>query len=189
MPAVEDKNPEKTVENRSRPFLSGRTLGRARRRRVTLAWSVWIIAVIFVSFQFLLQLSSGEMISGLMRSFMLTAFGGAILTSSYYYIYTLLQVPAGMLIDRFGPRSVLSVGAAIVCIGSLLFAWSKVLWIALIARILMGTGASFAFVGCISLIAIWFPVKRFAMMTGIVETVGMLGTIFGTMWLANYMHA
>lgn len=172
----------------SRKFISGAALRRARRIRVTLAWSVWFVAVVFVLFQFFLQLSSGQIIAGVMDTFALTAFGGAVVTSSYYYIYTALQVPAGILMDRFGPRVVLSVGAFVVCVGSFLFALSKSIALALLGRILMGGGAAFAFVGCLSLVAIWFPVRRFAVMAAIVETVGMLGVIFGTLWLANFIR-
>ncbi|OGT25248.1 MAG: hypothetical protein A3I77_05370 [Gammaproteobacteria bacterium RIFCSPLOWO2_02_FULL_42_14] len=177
-----------TSEEPSPRFVSVQALRRARRLRVTLAWSVWGVAVIFVLFQFFLQLSSGQIITGIMRTFALTALGGAVITSSYYYIYTILQVPAGLLMDRFGPRGVLSVGALVVCIGSFIFALAKTVGLALIGRILMGGGAAFAFVGCLSLISIWFPVRRFAVMAAIVETVGMLGAVFGSLWLAHFIR-
>jgi fucose permease len=79
-----------------------------------MAWSVWMVSAVFVLFQFFLQLSSGEIIGGLMKTFALTAFGAGVLVSSYYYIYVLLQVPAGMLMDRYGSRGILSAGALIV---------------------------------------------------------------------------
>jgi MFS family permease len=160
----------------------------ARKRRMRLAWSVWFVAALFVLFQFFLQLSSGEFINGLMKSFALTAFGGGVLASSYYYIYVLLQTPAGMLLDRYGPRGILSAGALIVCIGCLLFSAAKTLFFALLGRVLMGGGAAFAFVGCLNIISIWFPVRRFAFMAAIVETAGMFGAIIGNFWLANYIE-
>lgn len=160
----------------------------ARRRRMRLAWSVWFVAAVFVLFQFFLQLSSGEVIGGLMQSFALTAFGGGVLASSYYYIYVLLQTPAGMLLDRYGPRGILSVGALIVCMGCLIFSFANNVMIALIGRVLMGGGAAFAFVGCLNIISIWFPTRRFALMAAIVETAGMFGAIIGNFWLANYIE-
>lgn len=160
----------------------------ARRRRMTLAWSVWFVAAIFVFFQFYLQLSSGEIVSGLMHSFSLTAFGGGLLASTYYYVYVLLQVPAGMLMDRFGPRLLLSVGALVVAVGCTGFAYSKVVFLAVFARMLMGAGAAFAFVGCLNLIAKWFPQRRFGVMVAIVEAVGMCGAIVGEIFLASLVH-
>src|SRR5689334_19956382 len=116
----------------------------ARAYRSQLAWSVWVVTTAFVLLQFFLQLSSGEIIEGLMKSFSLTAFGGGVLASSYYYIYVLLQTPAGMLIDRYGARGILSISALNVCIGSLLFASAKTVLVALLGRVLMGIGAAFA---------------------------------------------
>lgn len=160
----------------------------ARRYRTRMAWTIWTVTTAFVLLQFFLQLSSGELIDGLMKSFALTAFGGGILASSYYYIYVFLQTPAGMLIDRYGPRGILSAGALTVCIGSMLFAIAKTVIIALLGRVLMGIGAAFAFVGCLNLIAIWFPARRFAFMTAIVETAGMFGAIAGNLWIAHFIQ-
>lgn len=142
----------------------------------------------FVLFQFFLQLSSGEVIDGLMKSFRLTAFGGGVLASSYYYIYVLLQIPAGMLLDRYGPRSILSVGAMIMGIGCLTFFSAKTILIALIGRILMGGGSAFAFVGCLNIISIWFPKRKFALMAAMVETGGMIAAIAGNFWLAQFIQ-
>lgn len=160
----------------------------ARRRRMTLAWSVWLVAAVFVFFQFYLQLSSGEMVDGLMKTFSLTAVGGGLLASTYYYVYVLLQVPAGMLMDRYGPRLLLSVGALVVAASLALFAKAPVVWVAMIARVFVGAGAAFAFVGCLNLIAKWFPQRRFAVMVAIVEGVGMLGAILGELFLASLVH-
>ena len=79
------------------------------------AWMVWFVSLCFVLFQFFLQLSSAEMIGGLMKSFSLNASGGSLLAGSYYYVYVLLQSPAGMMIDRYGPRRVLSVVLCWLC--------------------------------------------------------------------------
>lgn len=160
----------------------------ARRHRMTIAWSVWLMSVAFVFFQFYLQLSSGQIVDALMKSFSLTTLGGGLLASTYYYIYVLLQTPAGMLMDRYGPRLILSIGAVVVCAGSLLFAQASVVSLAALGRILMGTGAAFAFVGCLNLIAKWFPMRRFAMMAAIVEAAGMLGAIIGSLWLADFIE-
>ena len=160
----------------------------ARRKRMTLAWVVWFVAALFVFFQFYLQLSAGEMVSALMKSFSLTAFGGGLLASAYYYMYIIIQTPAGILMDRYGPRLILTVAAGVVCLGCLLFASAHSLGVAIFARVMMGAGAAFAFVGCLNLVAKWFPMRRFALMASIVEATGMVGTILGSLWLANFLH-
>lgn len=156
----------------------------ARKKRMRMAWSVWLVSALFVLFQFFLQLSSGEIIGGLMKTFALNAFGAGLVVSSYYYVYVVLQVPAGMLMDRYGSRGILSVGALFVSVGSWLFAIAKSIPLALIGRIMMGGGSAFAFVGCLNIISVWFPARRFAFMAAIVETAGMAGAIIGNFWLA-----
>lgn len=147
-------------------------------------WLMWIISVSFLLFQFLLQLSSGVLIKQLMHDFSLTAFSAGLLTSSYYYIYIALQAPAGLLTDKYGPRLLLSCGALLCGLACLGFAAThSVLW-AQSYRLMMGLGASFAFVGLLYVIRVWFPVNRYAFMVGWSETLGMLGTIVGTIGFA-----
>lgn len=153
------------------------------------AYSVWIVSLCFVLFQFFIQLSSGEIVNGLMQSFGLTAFGGGVLASAYYYIYVSLQIPAGVLMGQYGPRKLLSAGAMVLAIGSFLFAGTHHVVVAFLGRLVMGLGAAFAFVGTMFLTDKWFPRERFAVMAGLVEMVGMIGTLIGIFWLAHYVEA
>lgn len=120
-----------------------------------------------------------------MESFTLTAWGASVLASTYYYIYVTLQAPAGILIDRFGPRLLLTVGALICAAGCWIFSSSQALAWAVLGRLCMGGGAAFAFVGSLSIIARWFPVSRFAVMVAVAETMGMFGAMFGGTLLAH----
>jgi MFS family permease len=152
------------------------------------AYSVWCVALFFVLFQFFIQLSSGEIVNGLMKSFSLTALGGGFLASAYYYIYVALQTPAGILMGQYGPRKLLSCGALVLMIGSFIFASAHYVAIAFLGRLLMGMGAAFAFVGTMHLTDMWFPRERFALMAGLIEMTGMAGTLIGVFWLANYVE-
>ena len=145
----------------------------------------WIVSALFVEFQFAMQLSSGEIVGGLMRSFHLTTFGAGILASSYYYIYVLLQVPAGLMVDTFGPRKLLSAGALCCGAGAMLFGSSHLIAFASFGRILMGLGGAFAFVGSISLVGRWFPHKYFSILVGILESLGMIVSLFAVVGVAH----
>lgn len=147
-------------------------------------WVVWGTSAVFVFFQFFLQLSVGVMINSLMHSFAISALAASVLASCYYYVYAVLQTPAGMMIDRYGPRHLLTFGSLIVALGCLLFAITNHFYVAILGRILMGGGSAFAFVGSLYLIRNWFPVKRFSVMVGLAETLGMIGTVIGTLALA-----
>lgn len=156
-----------------------------KMRRYAFAWLIWGVSALFVLFQFFLQLSSGQIVDGLMKSFSLSAFGGGVLASTYYYIYVILQIPSGMLIDRYGSRRLLTIGAIVCACGCFLFGISHALLLAALGRLMMGAGAAFAFVGSLNLIGKWFPTRRFALMTGIAETIGMIGTVIGGFFLAE----
>ncbi|OGO95527.1 MAG: MFS transporter [Coxiella sp. RIFCSPHIGHO2_12_FULL_44_14] len=151
-------------------------------------WIVWAVSMLFVLFQFFLQISSGVIIDGLMKDFSLSALGGGVLVSTYYYIYVLLQMPAGLLVDYFGPRRVLTIGAAVCALGCLLFGFSRVLSVAIVGRLLMGGGAAFAFVGSLNVVARWFPLNRFILLTGLAESIGMIGGILGGLFLAKLVQ-
>lgn len=154
------------------------------RKSYFMGWLIWSIASSFVLFQFFLQLSSGAIVGSLMQSFHISAFGAGLLASTYYYVYVSLQAPSGLLIDRYGPRSLLAAGALVCAFGTFLFGYADSVWISALGRVLMGTGAACAFVGSLNLIARWFPPERFAFMAAVAEAVGMMGTIIGSTALA-----
>ena len=145
-------------------------------------------AVIFVLFQFFLQLSSGVLLTHFMADFHLNAFSAGILASAFYFVYVLLQTPAGLVMDKYGPRRLLSGGAVVCGFGCLLIAYSQTFLMAMLARILIGLGASFAFVGSIYIVGEWFPKSRFALMVGLAETFWMFGTILGNVYLSKLIE-
>lgn len=149
---------------------------------------VWGLAVVFVLFQFTVQLSSGVMLNGLQESFHLSALGAGFLVSSYYYIYVLMQTPAGILIDRYGARLLIAIGALICAVGCFLFANANDFPTAEIGRILTGAGTSCAFISTLYLARNWFPIERFAFMVGLSETIGMLGVILGNFYLLRLIE-
>lgn len=106
--------------------------------------------------------------------------GGAVLgtlAATYFYVYTLLQVPAGVLADTLGPRKILAAGSAIAAAGSLLFAWAPVWELAAVGRTLVGVGVSVAFIAILKVSAVWFPPQRFATLAGLTMFVGNLGAV------------
>lgn len=161
--------------------------GGALPRGKSSPWFMWGVAVGFVFFQFFMQLSSGVMLGKLIQSFHTTTFGAGMLIGSFYIVYTLLQVPAGVMVDRYGPRRLLTAGALVCALGTWIFAMSHTLVDAAAGRALMGMGASFAFVASIHISAKWFPLNRFGMMVGLAETIGMLSTLFGNVYIAHVL--
>jgi predicted MFS family arabinose efflux permease len=99
------------------------------------------------------------------------------LAATYFLVYTVLQVPVGVLADTLGPRRILTAGCAVAAAGSLLFALAPVWEVAALGRTLVGIGVSVAFISVLKLNAVWFPPQRFATLAGVTMFVGNLGAV------------
>lgn len=152
------------------------------------AWLVWTLACLFYFYEFLLQVSPSVMGSSLMRDFSVTADGLGILSGAYFLSYAGMQIPAGILLDKLGPHRLLTCASLICAISSLIFSVTDHLYTAVVARFFIGVGSAFAFVGALKLIANWFPARRFAFLTGLILTLGMLGAIGGEAPLAYVIN-
>lgn len=99
------------------------------------------------------------------------------LAATYFYVYTLLQVPVGVLADTLGPRKLLAAGSAIAAIGSLLFALAPIWEVAAAGRTLVGIGVAVAFISILKISAVWFTPDRFATLAGVTMFAGNLGAV------------
>jgi len=106
------------------------------------------------------------------------------LSAFYFYSYALMQIPVGLLMNRFGPRRLLTFGAAVCAFGTGAFALAETLPMAYGGRLLVGIGASFGFVSSLTLASRWLPVGRFALSSGLLMTAGMAGGMLGQAPLA-----
>jgi predicted MFS family arabinose efflux permease len=99
------------------------------------------------------------------------------LAATYFYVYTLLQIPVGVLADTLGPRRILTAGSSIAAAGSLLFALAPAWEVAAVGRTLVGVGVSVAFIAILKVSAVWFEPQRFATLAGVTMFVGNLGAV------------
>jgi MFS family permease len=144
----------------------------------------WALASLFFCYGFVQRVSPSVMVSELMRDFSASAAILGNLSAFYFYAYAALQVPVGLLMDRIGPRRLMTGAAAVAAAGSVLFAASEALAGAYLGRLLIGAGAAFSWVGVLTVLTQWFPARRFALFTGMAQAVGMAGAIFGQAPLA-----
>ena len=113
----------------------------------------------------------------LMGEFALGAAALGNLAEFYYYSYVAMQIPAGLLADRWGPRRVLTAGAAVAAAGTLLFALAPNYAAAGLGRLLIGGSVGVAFVSMLKLAGHWFAPTRFAMLSGLALACGVLGAV------------
>ena len=114
-----------------------------------------------------------------MRDF---AVGGAVLghlSAAYFYGYAGMQIPVGVLLDRFGPRRLMTLAALVCAGGCVLFALSSSLAAASAGRLLIGASAAFSLVGSMAVAGQWFHANRFALLSGLSMAMGMAGGVFG----------
>ncbi len=153
------------------------------------AWVIWLLSAIFMFYKYALEVSPSVMTSTLMTAFDISGAALGNLAACYFYAYLLFQIPAGLLLDRFGPRKTTTIAIIVCSLGSLIFAHSDTLLGAGIGRFMTGAGAAFAAVNCLKLIANWFPSRLFAFMTGLMMSVAMLGAVGGQAPLAAFIEA
>ena len=113
--------------------------------------------------------------------------GGALLGllgSAYFYPYALMQLPAGLLSDSWGPRRTICLFFTVAFVGSLLLGLAPSLLWAIVGRSLVGLGVSMLFVPTMKTLAEWFRIREFATMTGILMAMGGIGTLTATTPLA-----
>lgn len=148
------------------------------------AYAAWMLGSAFFCYAFILRVSPSVMVSELMRDF---AVGGAILghlSAFYFYAYASLQLPVGILLDRIGPRRLMTGAIATVALGSIVFGLAPTVEVAYAGRLMIGVGCAFSWVGALTLATQWLPPSRFAMLSGISQFAGTAGGILGQAPLA-----
>lgn len=143
------------------------------------AWLVCLLGALFYCYEYLLRTMPGIMEPELRQAFQLDSSAFGNLMGFYYYAYTPMQFPVGILIDRYGPRRLLIMASLVCAVGSYLFAIEYSLAISQLGRFMVGFGSAFAFVGFLKLATIWLHPKRFALISGLIMTLCMIGVIQG----------
>jgi MFS family permease len=160
----------------------------ALRNPYLLGSIICAIGALFYCYEFILRIIPGILEEELRVAFgnlSATAFGQ--IAALYYFAYSPMQLPVGILMDRFGPRYLLSLACLCCTLGSLLFSSSH-LFLAGTGRLLVGFGSSFAFVGVLSAATNWLPVRFFSLVAGLMTTLGMLGLVYGEIQITHFAH-
>lgn len=149
-----------------------------------LPWLIWALGSSFVFYKYVLEVSPSIMAHELMRDFSLSGTALGNLAACYFYAYLAMQLPVGLLLDRFGPRRLITLAIILCAAATVLFSDASTIWQANLARILIGLGGAFSAVGTMKLVSIWFAPRRFALLAGLMMTAAMLGAVFGQAPLA-----
>jgi sugar phosphate permease len=136
----------------------------------------WILAVSYILVYFH-RLCPAVVAVDMMRDLQTGGTLLGLLGSAYFYPYALMQLPAGLLSDSWGPRRTITLFFTIAFGGSLLLGLAPSLFWAISGRVLVGLGVSMLFVPTMKVLAEWFRVREFATMTGILMAMGGVGSL------------
>lgn len=150
----------------------------AQEKITALGLMIFFAATLFYGYDYLLRIYPNIMEPDLLLHFHTTAFGYSLITVFYYFAYTPLQIPAGVFVDKVGPRRALIMGCITVLVGALIFTTTTTLWVALLGRFLIGAGCAFAFITPLKIAAVWLPKKYFSVAAGFVTGFGMIIGVF-----------
>lgn len=143
------------------------------------AWMVWIIASIFYAYQYILRVMPSIMLDDIMQQFQIDAATFGQFSGIYYIGYSLMHLPIGIMLDRFGPRKVMS-GCILLSVAGLLPLIFSHYWIYPIGgRLLLGMGSSAAILGVFKIIRMTFSEELFPRMLSFSVTIGLIGAIYG----------
>jgi len=148
------------------------------------AYLAWATVAIAYAIAFLQRVSPQSVSLSFMHDFSTDAAGVAMLASSYFWGYTLMQIPAGLLVDRFGVKRVVLVSMAASSLGSAAFALAPNLLDVFAARLVIACGDALVFTALLKLVAQSFADERFGVMSGISQVSGYVGGVLATTPLA-----
>lgn len=153
------------------------SLPSTNNRLSALGLTVWLLAALFFLYEFFLRTFIGSVAHQVIPDLHLTAETFAIVGSAYFVAYGIMQVPVGILADKFGVRVIMFFAIMACAAATVLFSFSSGFYSAIISRFLMGFGSSFAFVCLLVIVVNWLPKQYFGFFIGMSQFIGTMGPL------------
>lgn len=155
----------------------------------TLALCIWAMGAGLYLIGFFQRVAPAVITRELTADFALSAAALGNLSALYFYSYVAIQIPTGVLVDRWGPRRILAIGGTLAAAGTLLFALAPAYALVGAGRLLVGAGVGVAFVSMLKLATHWVHPSRFALISGLALACGGLGGVSAGMPLRLAVNA
>ena len=139
-----------------------------------LVWGILCFAYVIAIFH---RMGMGVIRADMEETLNLSSMSFAGLGSIFFYVYMVMQIPAGILVDFFGVRNTAAAGSALAGAGSILFGLSPTIFMLFLGRFLVSAGVSVLFISILKIISNWFYEREFGTLTGLTNVVGSLGAI------------
>lgn len=145
----------------------------------TIAWMIWIIASVFYAYQYILRVMPNIMLHDIIEQFGMNAATFGQFSGIYYIGYSLMHLPIGIMLDRYGPKKIMTGCILLTLVGLLPLLFSDFWIYPIMGRFLIGVGTSAAILGVFKIIRMTFSEKRFPRMLSLSVTIGLIGAIYG----------
>jgi len=160
-----------------------------RPRFLLARWSIYAILTAIYMLAFFHRMAPAVISSDLMKAFNTSGAALGSLAAMYFYIYTAMQIPAGVLADTLGARITVSAGTLVAGCGSILFGLAGTFTGASVGRALVGLGVSVVFVGLFKSNSVWFSDRNFGMISGLTVLFGNIGAMASAGPLAGVLRS
>ena len=153
------------------------------------AYLVWIIASIFYAYQYILRVMPNIMLNDIMTQFDIGAGIFGQFSGVYYIGYSLMHLPIGLMLDRYGPKRIMSFCILLTVVGMMPLVFAEHWIYPLAGRFLVGIGSSAAILGLFKIIRMTFSEERFPRMLSFSVAIGIFGAIYGGAPVSYMMDA
>jgi predicted MFS family arabinose efflux permease len=140
---------------------------------------LWFMCTLYLAFQLIIRLSAGLLREEIMRKFPIDIEAFGAFAGCYYIGYAGMQIPIGILVDKFNLRLIVILCILTTAAGTFLYTLSPSWNIILFARFLVGTGSAVAFLSAAKVIKLYFPVQYQNSLLGATFAIGLLGGVIG----------
>lgn len=164
-----------------------------------LRWVMFAILVMAYIMAFFQRMALAAVATDVMNELQTQEAMMGVLSAAYFYPHALMQMPAGMLADKWGAKRTIGTFFVIAALGSALFGLAESMLAAALGRFLVGAGMAMLFVPAMKLFSLWFQGKDFALVTGLFISSGGLGALLATTplamvtewlgWRASFVYA
>lgn len=163
-----------------------------QNKEIRISWLgivIWLIAAAFFLYEYFLRTFVGSIASELIHDLHLSVEQFTLIGSAYFFAYGLMQMPVGLLADKFGVKKIMIFAMIMCALATLLFAHAHNFWQAVGGRFCMGFGSAFAFVCLLVLVSNWLPNQYFSFFAGVSQFVGTMGPVLAGGPLISWLIA
>ncbi|MFO7738133.1 MAG: MFS transporter, partial [Desulfatiglandaceae bacterium] len=143
-------------------------------------WAIFAITSLNFFLSQFYRASNAVIAPQLLQDLSLDTQGIGLISASFFYAFALTQIPLSILLDRIGPRRIMTALSLFGTLGAIIFSRADSFSIGILGRILLGMGMSCNLMGTLKLLTTWFEPFRFATLAGILFSIGTVGSMAAT---------